>query len=132
MPKKVIRTHRQKIGAAPGALVHVGDRKVEKVQISVFTYDKDQLEEQTVSRIEDCLDCKDSPQVCWIDVVGIHQVDVLEQCGTMFGLHPVITSYSIHYTKLYDNVIEPSPWLSAVAVKVAPVLMVIVSAANEI
>lgn len=88
--RKIIRTHQKKIGASPGTLVHVGDRKVETVKISIFEYDATHLTEKTVPRVEDCQTCKTSPQVCWIDIVGIHQVDILEKCGTVFGLHPLV------------------------------------------
>ena len=90
MRKKVLRTHHKKIGASPGTLVHVGDRKVETVKISVFEYDAERLTERTPRRIEDCAFCPAGPQVCWVDIAGIHQVDILEKCGAIFGLHPLV------------------------------------------
>lgn len=90
MRKKVLRTHHKKIGASPGTLVHVGDRKVETVKISVFEYDAERLTEKTPRRIEDCTFCPAGPQVCWVDIAGIHQVDILEKCGAIFGLHPLV------------------------------------------
>jgi magnesium transporter len=90
MRKKVIRTHHKKIGASPGTLVHVGDRKVETVKISVFEYDAEHLTEKIPRRMEDCASCGTGPQVCWVDITGIHQVDILEKCGAIFGLHPLV------------------------------------------
>ena len=90
MRRKVLRTHHKKIGASPGTLVHVGDRKVETVKISVFEYDAERLTEKTPRRIEDCAFCPAGPQVCWVDIAGIHQVDILEKCGAIFGLHPLV------------------------------------------
>ena len=90
MRRKVLRTHHKKIGASPGTLVHVGDRKVETVKISVFEYDAERLTEKTPRRMEDCAACAAGPQVCWVDIAGIHQVDILEKCGAIFGLHPLV------------------------------------------
>ncbi len=90
MRRKVIRTHRKKIGASPGTLVHVGDRKVDTPKISVFTYDAEHLAEKIPRRIEDCASCAAGPGVCWVDIAGIHQIDILEKCGAIFGLHPLV------------------------------------------
>ncbi len=90
MRKKVIRTHRKKIGAAPGTLIHVGDRKVDTTKISVIEYDAEHLTEKIVAHVEERQDCKTGPRVCWVDIDGIHQVDILEKCGAVFGLHPLV------------------------------------------
>ncbi len=39
MPR-LIRRGRKKLGLSPGTLIHVGDRKIEKVKISLMNYDQ--------------------------------------------------------------------------------------------
>ncbi len=90
MRRKVIRTHDKKIGASPGTLVHVGERKVETVKISVFEYNAEHLTEKIPRRIEECAVRVKEPRVFWVDIAGIHQVDILEKCGAIFGLHPLV------------------------------------------
>lgn len=45
-------------------------------------------------RIEDCLVYKDNLTVTWINMDGIHQVEVLEKLGDCFGLHLLVLKTS--------------------------------------
>jgi magnesium transporter len=77
-------------GLPPGTLVHVGERKVEKVRITVMDYDGDTFEERTVDSVEACARYKDKPTTTWINVDGIHDVGVVEALGTCYGIHPIV------------------------------------------
>ena len=80
----------KKIGLPPGTLVHVGDRKLEKVRITVIDYDEDHFEEREVENVEECLAYKSKPTITWINIDGLHKVDVIEKIGKMFDLHSLI------------------------------------------
>jgi len=79
-----------KSGLDPGALVHVGERKVEKVRISVIDYDADNVFEKEVDKVDECFRFRETSTVTWINVDGIHDASVVGQLGTYFGLHPLI------------------------------------------
>jgi magnesium transporter len=79
-----------KAGLPPGTLVHVGSRKVEEVKVTVLDYDELHFRERTVEMIEESLAPTDALAVAWIDVHGLHQVDVLERVGESFGLHALV------------------------------------------
>jgi magnesium transporter len=70
--------------------VHIGEKKVDKVRITVIDYDEGRCEEKVVERVEDCLSYRDKKSVTWINVDGIHQVEVMESFGKCFGLHPLV------------------------------------------
>ncbi|MHC5033879.1 MAG: magnesium/cobalt transporter CorA [Planctomycetota bacterium] len=84
--KKVSKT----AGLAPGTLVHVGERRLENVEIHVLDYDETQLTDEELACAEECYEYKDRPTVSWINVDGIHDVEVIEKLGTHFGLHPLV------------------------------------------
>lgn len=88
MPKQIKKRSR-KSGLPPGALVHIGERKAEEVKIAVISYSETELQEKYVKTPEECLVFKDRPGVTWIDVTGIHNVEVVESIGNCFGLHPL-------------------------------------------
>ena len=90
MPKKVIRTHPKKIGASPGTLIHVGDRKVDTAQISLIEYTAEKFLEKSVATIDAGVSSEDSPAIRWLNIDGIHQVDLLERCGVCFDLHSLV------------------------------------------
>ncbi len=80
----------KKAGLAPGTLVHVGEKKVEKVRIRIIDFDKENLEERECEKIEECLSYKDKDTVTWINIDGLHEVNIIESIGKHFGLHPLV------------------------------------------
>lgn len=86
LKKKVSR----KIGLPPGTPIFVGEKKAERVRITILDYDEAHFQEREVREIEECFSYKDTPIVSWINVDGIHQVDIIEKIGKHFGLHPLI------------------------------------------
>ena len=52
--KKQIRRQYKKAGLPPGTLVHIGERKLESVRITVIDYDENSFQEKQVPNIEYC------------------------------------------------------------------------------
>ena len=96
MPRLVSRRAKQKVGLVPGTLVHIGERKIEKVRIRIIDYDETQLEEKEVKKVEECFPFKDKPTISWINIDGLHDVEVVEKIGKQFGLHPLILEDIVH------------------------------------
>lgn len=80
----------RKVGLPPGTPVFVGEKKVEKMKISVIDYDDEQITEQELTDIEECFPLKDTPTVSWINVDGVHDVDIAKKIGANFGIHPLV------------------------------------------
>jgi magnesium transporter len=96
MPRLFMKRTKQKAGLTPGTLVHVGERKIEKVRIRIIDYDETQLEEREVKKVEECFPFKDKPTVTWINIDGLHDVEVIEKIGKQFGLHPLVLEDIVH------------------------------------
>lgn len=79
-----------KAGLPPGTLVHIGEKKTEKAKITLIDYNETQFQEKEVKTIEECFPFKDMPTVSWINIDGLHEVDVIEKLGRHFDLHPLI------------------------------------------
>ena len=84
---KFFNKRSRKTGLPPGTLVHVGDKKTEKVTITLIDYDEHHYEERAGISLEECFPFKDSPTITWINVDGLHEVNIIEKLGTHFGLH---------------------------------------------
>lgn len=95
MPKFIKRTSK-KAGLPPGTLVHIGEKKTEKVNTTLIDYDEKQLQEKELKTIEECFPCKDEPTVSWINIDGIHEIDVIEKVGRHFNLHPLVLEDIVH------------------------------------
>jgi magnesium transporter len=77
-------------GLPPGALVHVGERKIDKTRIRVIDYDEASIDEKELATIDECFPFRDTPTVTWINIDGLHEVDVIQKIGDRFGLHPLV------------------------------------------
>jgi magnesium transporter len=87
---KFIKKRSKKSGLPPGTLVHIGERKTEKVRITILDYDELQFEEKEAKTIEECFPFKDKPTTTWINMDGLHQVDITEKLGKHFDIHPLV------------------------------------------
>lgn len=89
MPRFIKRTSK-KAGLPPGTLVHIGERKTERVRITLIDYDETQFKQEEVATVEECFPFKDKPTVTWINIDGLHDVQVIEKIGQHFDLHPLL------------------------------------------
>ena len=79
-----------KVGLGPGALIHVGEKKAEKVVIRVLAYNSEKLIEKKLETVEDCVAFRDQPDInLWINVDGLDRVDIIEKLGNYFDIHPL-------------------------------------------
>ena len=95
MQKKIRRTAKfikkssKKAGMSPGILVHVGEQKIETARITLMGYDQARLEEKKLDSIEESFVFKDTPPVSWINIDGLHEVELIEKIGKHFNIHPL-------------------------------------------
>jgi magnesium transporter len=86
---KFIKRTSQKAGMSPGTLMHIGEKKIEKTRITLINYNPEHFEEKVLQSIEESFLDKDTPPVSWINIDGLHEVEVIEKIGTHFGIHPL-------------------------------------------
>jgi magnesium transporter len=89
MPR-IINRAAGKLGLPPGTLVYTGEKKKEKVKITVIDYDETQFEEKEVKTVKECVPFKDKSTVTWINIDGVHLVDVIGEIGKHFDVHPLV------------------------------------------
>jgi magnesium transporter len=87
---KLFRRTSNKVGLPPGTLVHIGEKRTEKVNITVIDYDQSHFEEKVLDTIEQCFPFKETPTVTWINIDGIHEVEIIEKIGRHFDIHPLV------------------------------------------
>ena len=86
----------KKAGLPPGTLVHVGLKTDEVVSITVMDYSEGEFQEKRVEKVEECFPFKDKPTVTWINVDGVHQVDIIEKIGKEYDIHPLVLEDILH------------------------------------
>lgn len=74
----------------PGKLVYVGDEKQASVKITVFDYSSEHFEEKTFFDPEECRIYKNTLSSTWINVDGIHDIELIERIGKSFGISSLV------------------------------------------
>jgi magnesium transporter len=80
----------KKAGLAPGTLVYVGERKIENVRIRLIDYDENRIEERELKSIDESLPYIEKESVTWINIDGLHDIDLISNIGKLFNLHSLV------------------------------------------
>lgn len=83
---RFIKDRSQAKGQAPGSLVLIGQQKMEKPQIKLMDYGPDHLGEHELDSINDCIPYLEEKSVSWINIYGIHEMEMINSIGEIFKL----------------------------------------------
>ena len=87
---KIIKKRSQKIGLPPGTLVHIGETSDREISVRVMDYRQDQCEEKEIKGLQECFYFADTSVISWIDVEGLHEVELIQQFGECQGFNPLM------------------------------------------
>lgn len=96
---KLLKFSSKKTGLPPGTAIHVGEKKTDRVRMSVVDYDRDNYEAFFPEDIKECESFKQKPSVTWINIDGLHEAQKIEAFGECFGLHPLTIEDILHTTQ---------------------------------
>ncbi len=88
--RKIVKIRKEKVGIPPGTPIFVGRRKLDKVKIQLIDYDENQLFEKVLNDIEEAIPFKNKPTVTWLNISGLHEINILESLEKHFNLHPLL------------------------------------------
>jgi magnesium transporter len=77
-----------KTGLPPGTLVHIGEKRTGKVKVTAIRYNEEFYEEREIEEFREC-PVRDDSTVTWLNIDGVHQLELVEKVGSCFGLHPL-------------------------------------------
>ena len=95
MPR-IIKKTSKKAGLSPGTLVHIGEQKAETAKFSLINFDPEQLQEKELATIDESFPYKDTPPVTWINIDGLHEIDIIQRIGHHFDIHPLTLEDIVH------------------------------------
>ena len=81
---------KKKIGLPPGTLIYTGDKVKERTKIKVTEYTEDRYNYKEYKDIPPNLTKFEKPLIKWIDVYGLAQIEIIEEIGKQFNLHPLV------------------------------------------
>ncbi len=89
-PRRFLKRGAPTPGLPPGTLVHVGERKTEEARITLIDYSGDRFSSEQVDNAKVCRSRLGAEGVLWINVDGIHDLELLESFGKHFGIHHLV------------------------------------------
>jgi magnesium transporter len=87
IPSFSVHRKRPKAGAAPGSLIYTGEVHTAKVEIEVIDYSADHITEVNVLDVSELAQYNHGDSVTWINVQGLHDVDLIAKIGEIMDLH---------------------------------------------
>ncbi len=79
-----------KTGLSPGSLVFVGHKKTDKTAIDIMDFNPTELKELRTDNLDDFFLLKDTSDISWIDIKGVHNTQMISQIGEHFQIHPLV------------------------------------------
>jgi magnesium transporter len=73
----------------PGTPVFVGRRRRDQADLQLIRYDAGQLQDKPQATLADCCPRPEEGCVTWLNVSGVHDVELIGAIGEAFGLHPM-------------------------------------------
>lgn len=81
---------RHKRGLPPGSVVYIGQERTEHVKLSEILFSPDHMAEREIETSDACHPAPSPDQVQWLNIDGIHDVQVIEAIGRNFQFHPLM------------------------------------------
>ena len=79
-----------KSGLPPGTLFYLGKYKSQKSSVSVIDYNSQNLTEKKIENIEELIPYKSFETITWINLIGIHDVEMVEKIGLEYNIHTLV------------------------------------------
>ena len=86
----IMKKRSEKIGLPPGTLVHIGEKSSRDIRLNVIDYGRDQFVEKELTSLGECFNFDDSGLISWIDLEGLHDLELIQQLGDCQGFNPLM------------------------------------------
>lgn len=96
MKAKLLYRRSKKTGLPPGSLVFTGEKREEKPGITLLDYKEDRFEEMEIESVNEFFKYAKQDSVTWVNIDGLHQIDLIEQIGNYLEIHPLILEDIVH------------------------------------
>lgn len=86
----------QNIGAPPGTMFYNGEQQDASVKITLIEFNETEYFEHESLDLSDCLAHVKPKMIKWINVEGVHNLELIEKIGRHYDLHPLTLEDIVH------------------------------------
>lgn len=87
---------KHKVGAFPGELYYSGDSTEKPVKITLIQFNETELYETEHHDVKTMQKALKPDLIKWINVDGLHRVDIVEEIGKLYAIHPLTQEDIVH------------------------------------
>ncbi|WP_243359846.1 magnesium/cobalt transporter CorA [Fundidesulfovibrio terrae] len=91
-----LRRRSQSAGRPPGTPMYVGVERSDPVSVEMIAYDKGGATVTQPKVLRECACFEEGPKVTWVNIDGLHDMDVINQAAEVFHIHPLVTEDIVH------------------------------------
>lgn len=97
--KRMTSAYAGKRGFPPGTLTHVGTVYTDKTRIRRTDFEASGADSRELAKWEDFFPFQPARKNSWIEICGIHDVNVIEKIGQQFSIHPLVLEDILNTTQ---------------------------------
>ena len=86
---RFIKSRKKSHGTTPGSLIFIGNPKMDKTEIHLMIFNKEQLSEIIVHHADELPGTVPEGAVMWVNVYGLHDTKLIGLLGERFNIHPL-------------------------------------------
>ena len=87
---RFLKKREQSQGKAPGSLIFMGQQKMEKPRLRIIQYNEEKISEFEISSIEEFSNILSSNYVTWLNIDGLHDIELLNSIGLLLDISNLI------------------------------------------
>lgn len=85
------------IGQAPGTLIYTGRKNTNKVSFEVYSYNEVELDKKASNQLSELIPIlNDENKTKWINIDGLHNIELINELGNFFKLDPLMLEDILH------------------------------------
>jgi magnesium transporter len=86
---RFIKSRKISHGTMPGSLIFIGNRKMEKTEIHLMIFNKEQVSESIVETVEEIPEALPAGSVLWVNIYGLQDTEMIGKAGVRFSIQPL-------------------------------------------
>jgi len=87
---RFINDRKKSVGKSPGALIHLGTKKIDQPKLRLIHFTLDDVVEKEPETLDECLPYISEDSVTWINIDGLHDADMMQKLGKLFKVHDLL------------------------------------------
>jgi len=97
--EKFFKNPSQKEPLHPDRLEYIGKKRTARPKITILDYSEGRFEEKQNVTAEETFSFKEKASTTWINVDGVHEVELIQQIGAHYEIHPLVVEDIVHTTQ---------------------------------